>query len=366
MKSATDPVHFHHVAFAVSDLRRTVDFYTNVIGLELRSVTRYEFAGYGQSLFGSSWRDDERGCAAIDIALFELRGVRLEFDQYINPPGAAFDGYPAVIGSGHLALKVKNIDVARKRLEQYGIEFTSPINRFDQDTLLHPWDWCYLRDPDGILIELVQELPAIRELEAMGERLRELRLDKGLTLKDVAESIDISTAHLSQIERGEAAPSVTALLNITASLGVSPDFVFRRQARDESWMVSAVIPQEETGLSERAESQSSGDGHPLVDQLGSPVSSTGLVQRRWLTGRQAAIQLEEVHLGVGAAVEVEGFRQRGNVSAVISEGTLLVEVGESSYVLKAGSAFSCDRLAKQRYVNIGDVPVVGTWAVTAE
>jgi glyoxylase I family protein len=60
-----------------------------------------------------------------------------------------------VAGSSHLAIRVKEIEAERKRLESLGVEFHAPINVFEE-TGKPAWKWCYFRDPDGICLELVE------------------------------------------------------------------------------------------------------------------------------------------------------------------------------------------------------------------
>jgi quercetin dioxygenase-like cupin family protein len=52
-------------------------------------------------------------------------------------------------------------------------------------------------------------------------RLRQVRLDRGLTLSRLAEVTGISAAHLSRIETGERQPSVGSLLQLARAYGTS-------------------------------------------------------------------------------------------------------------------------------------------------
>src|SRR5580765_4777324 len=63
-----------------------------------------------------------------------------------------------------------------------------------------------------------------RELSAheLGRRIKMLRIERGLTLKDLEERGDISATHVSEIERGKASPTVGALGRIARALGVRP------------------------------------------------------------------------------------------------------------------------------------------------
>lgn len=58
-------------------------------------------------------------------------------------------------------------------------------------------------------------------LEALGDRVQSLRIDRGLTLRDLADRSDVSVSMLSSVERGEKAPTVTVLDRIAGGLDVT-------------------------------------------------------------------------------------------------------------------------------------------------
>ena len=58
-------------------------------------------------------------------------------------------------------------------------------------------------------------------LSSIAESLREERTRAGLTLEQLAQRAELSTAHLSRLESGERQPSVAALLALSRALGVS-------------------------------------------------------------------------------------------------------------------------------------------------
>ncbi len=55
--------------------------------------------------------------------------------------------------------------------------------------------------------------------DALGERIRRLRLARDLTLRQVGERAGVSPTHLSEIERGKTSPTVGALARIARALG---------------------------------------------------------------------------------------------------------------------------------------------------
>lgn len=150
----------HHVSFTVTDLERTVDFYQRVLGMRLLGRKHRKAVDLGDALLG--W---PAGSGALDqgaprpaeilIADMALGGTRVEFIQYVEPATRPYAGDPSVAGSGHLALLTDDIESEVRRLEAAGVRFHTPV-RTVQDPGRPLWRWCYFRDPDGIVVELVQ------------------------------------------------------------------------------------------------------------------------------------------------------------------------------------------------------------------
>ena len=140
-----------HVGFSVSDLDRSVSWYTEFFGdpPQLRKVWDVEYVsrivGYPN--------------CKMDCAFWRLPGgTILELIQYLEPPVGIVDMESYNAGNGHLCLVTKDLAADFERLRGR-IEFRDP------DPVRIPWGpyeggWaCYLRDPDGISIELMQLAP---------------------------------------------------------------------------------------------------------------------------------------------------------------------------------------------------------------
>ncbi len=67
-------------------------------------------------------------------------------------------------------------------------------------------------------------------MENLGERLKDVRLKAGLTLRELARQADVSPSFISQIENGKSQPSVATLYSFSRLLGVTVDELF--DARD--------------------------------------------------------------------------------------------------------------------------------------
>ena len=65
------------------------------------------------------------------------------------------------------------------------------------------------------------------ERAALGKRIRESRIKKGYTQKNLADRAKIGIVYLSEIERGIKMPSLTIFIKIINALEVSADYVLR-------------------------------------------------------------------------------------------------------------------------------------------
>ena len=58
-----------------------------------------------------------------------------------------------------------------------------------------------------------------------GERLEELRRDKGMTQEDLAKILDVSVTTISSYERGEMFPKLVNLVKLAETLDISIDYL---------------------------------------------------------------------------------------------------------------------------------------------
>jgi transcriptional regulator with XRE-family HTH domain len=67
----------------------------------------------------------------------------------------------------------------------------------------------------------------------IGEKIRALRLQRGETLKDVAQETGLSTALISQIENSIVSPPISTLLRIAEALNVKIGFFFQEDEQEK-------------------------------------------------------------------------------------------------------------------------------------
>lgn len=147
-----------HVGFTVRDLDASIDWYTRVLGLELVHRQRSDNA-YIRQLVGV---DD----AVLEVAQFAIPGHPprvsshlLELIQYVEG-AAAPSAMPATnaLATGHLALIVTDIHTRWAALIAAGATAVNEPVLITAGANAGGYA-CYLRDPDGILLELMQFSP---------------------------------------------------------------------------------------------------------------------------------------------------------------------------------------------------------------
>jgi len=74
---------------------------------------------------------------------------------------------------------------------------------------------------------------AIVDTEELGLRMRKVRMERRMTLKQVERAADLSATHLSEIERGRTSPTIGALVRIARALGRDTSYFIEREERNE-------------------------------------------------------------------------------------------------------------------------------------
>lgn len=63
-----------------------------------------------------------------------------------------------------------------------------------------------------------------------GDKIKKMRLEKGITQKDFASLVGISNSYLSDIEIGRTSPSLKTLLKIAEALDVEIDMFLEKSS----------------------------------------------------------------------------------------------------------------------------------------
>jgi transcriptional regulator with XRE-family HTH domain/quercetin dioxygenase-like cupin family protein len=214
------------------------------------------------------------------------------------------------------------------------------------------------------------------EYGVMGDRLREARQARGISLRTLAEQLGVSPSLISQVETGRARPSVSTLYAIVNALGVSLDELLFTDAG------LGAPPGPPTGAPTDLPPDAPPDpGQPWapmppeVQMPADPVQraatrkvirlASGVVWERLTTASMPNFDFLHVTYEVGGASSPERDFQRhgGQEWGYIMSGTLGVRIGFEEYLLGPGDAIGFDSSTPHRLYNAGDEPVHGIWFV---
>jgi catechol 2,3-dioxygenase-like lactoylglutathione lyase family enzyme len=141
----------HHVEITVKDLDKAVKFYTEKFGLKLVNKITQRVAGdeKGHGLEGSN----------MIIATLQAGKDTFELIEYTNREGESCEAIPWNRGQMHAAFLVSDVQKMYEDLRnEKGVKFFSPPIPYKNKAKGINVIWCYLRDPEGAQIELIQVL----------------------------------------------------------------------------------------------------------------------------------------------------------------------------------------------------------------
>lgn len=141
-----------HVSVTVADLERSLRFYRDLLGI---------------SVLGTGIEESPSVTAVVGVERARFRygdldlgdGRILELLQYLSPQGTPHRPNVYDPGSGHLALRVDDLDAMLGRLKKEGIEARSEPVELDEPAWWSGARVVYLTDPDGVTVELVERRP---------------------------------------------------------------------------------------------------------------------------------------------------------------------------------------------------------------
>jgi len=153
--------------------------------------------------------------------------------------------------------------------------------------------------------------------QIVGQRLRTLRAERGLTVRDLARVSDLAFNTISLIERGKMSPTVSTLHKLASALGVPL-----------AYFVSGGSPKQVIYL-KRGERRAAHSAHVVLENLGVGLADQTL-QLLLLTLQPGADSGPDpiVHVGHEFAFCLEGrveYEVKGSLHVLEPEDSLLFE-----------------------------------------
>ena len=176
---------------------------------------------------------------------------------------------------------------------------------------------------------------------SIGEKLRELRTERGLTLEQVAEAAALSKAYISQLENDKANPSLSSLQAVVGAYKLPLAALFEY---DDGRPALMVVPK---------------------DQRKTYTLPGSDVRREFIspdTRRKMEAVLTVAQPGVNSGPNP--FMHEGEEFGLMLRGRLKLYVGDKSCILEEGDSVYFDCSLPHSWENIGDTPVETLWVIT--
>jgi transcriptional regulator with XRE-family HTH domain/uncharacterized RmlC-like cupin family protein len=172
--------------------------------------------------------------------------------------------------------------------------------------------------------------------ESIGERIKSLRTQQGMTLAELGERTNLSTSYLSQIERDKTSPSLSTLETIAKALNIGLRYLF--ETDDEV----AFIVRSSNGTG-AVRHKSPIERQPLMPQVGNPE-----------------IEVYRITFDPCSPLEqIERFAGEEVIYVLSGEFTILI--GDELFILKAGDSIHYDAILLHSWRNESDEPCAIIW-----
>jgi transcriptional regulator with XRE-family HTH domain len=202
-------------------------------------------------------------------------------------------------------------------------------------------------------------------------RLREARERSGLSLRQLAQRLDISASALSQIETGKSRPSVRTLYAVVSELNLSLDELFDNQENAKPAVVrpaGAFVPAEHLDASARISHPAEASGESPLQKADSRARlelDSGVFWDRLTSKHDPYVDFLHVTYTPGSASNANGtlVRHTGREYGIVLSGAIDVTVGFETYRCETGDSISFSSDEPHLLANNGDVPATAIWFV---
>lgn len=174
---------------------------------------------------------------------------------------------------------------------------------------------------------------------SLGDRIRMARLNRRLTLGQVAEKVGVSVSALSQLERDQFNPTIATLKAIATTL----DTTIGSLVAESSSLDRAVV--------RAAERKRLSPRRGITYQLLTPD----------LSGH---IELILSEYEVGAGTGEEAFAYHAEQCGVVLQGVAMIHLGDTVHRLRAGDSIRFDCSIPHRIANAGRGRLRCLWAIS--
>jgi len=151
----------NHVAIMVSDLERSKQFYSDLLGLPVMEYTEHNDGPISvvMNVPHVFMREYRLGVPAI-LGYGEPKApfaLTLDLIQWTSPVGRCIKPLVNDVPTAHICFTVADLAATYKHMVSNGVEFVSPSYKFPEEE--GAWHVVFFKDPDGFLLEFLEAKP---------------------------------------------------------------------------------------------------------------------------------------------------------------------------------------------------------------
>ena len=193
----------------------------------------------------------------------------------------------------------------------------------------------------------------------LGPRLRAIRLQQGIGLRELARRLDLSPSSISQIETGKIRPSVRTLYALASEFGVTVDEVLFNDVSASAQGAWPAPRGSSPGPAEPALAVQRSAERPAI------ALNSGVKWERLMSWADEDVEFIEATYVPGGASSPDGtfVRHSGHEFGYVLGGTLRVVVGFEEFILEPGDSITFPSSTPHRLSNEGAEIVRAIWVV---
>lgn len=210
-------------------------------------------------------------------------------------------------------------------------------------------------DEDRALLE-ARYMEENTQLE-LGEKIREKRKQLGITINEISNRTNLTSSFISQFERGRTKASMTSIIKIVESMGLTMSSLF-----EEQQITQIITPNTRTNntvITEIPYLVRKGDR----PKLSYPVTPNDVMFDYLLTHPTNNLQvyISELHPMDSC---IEKYVQNGTEEFIlILEGRFEIQIEENNYILNPGDSLTFNCKLSRTWKNISDSVTKILWIV---
>ena len=173
----------------------------------------------------------------------------------------------------------------------------------------------------------------------LGEALRKVRKEKGISMTELAGKTGYTKSFISQVEKNKTSPSLSSLFRITEALGMSPQEILHEGGSSEKIMIRK-------------------------NEREAYYHKKSKAKFEFLFNKNPRRKMEPLFFNLKVGGCSDSYSHEGEEFGTILKGELELTVGDEIYHLKEGDCVYFSSRIMHHWKNNGSEDVIALWVTT--